>query len=282
MKESEIDWNNVKHEPCPIADKKFTFKLDNSFNSKFYNIESNSFNFKLKYEVLEFTSDKDGTYYQTIIQHPFRCKSSWLKCKPKDLEEYAIKLLERVLKTKYKDVLTRDYNNKKSFAKYLEIIGELSDKKDDLDTKKEFSTKLNHNEAYKKINKKRIGNIWKEIIEGIDKNNFTDLIEDKEHDIKLTWDKFVTMLIKDNCGYCGISIEQINELSSIDELYTKRSRGYTLEVDQIDAYGHYSDDNCIASCYWCNNAKTDEFTKKDFEPIALAIRSVWNSRLPNI
>jgi len=29
----------------------------------------------------------------------------------------------------------------------------------------------------------------------------------------------------------------------------------------------YNDTNCVFACYWCNNAKTDAFTEKEFKPI---------------
>lgn len=33
------------------------------------------------------------------------------------------------------------------------------------------------------------------------------------------------------------------------------------------------------SCYWCNNAKTDEFTFEEFEEIGKSFGLVWNKRL---
>ena len=33
------------------------------------------------------------------------------------------------------------------------------------------------------------------------------------------------------------------------------------------------------ACYWCNNAKTDEFSPEEFKPIAEGIRKAWNERL---
>ena len=64
------------------------------------------------------------------------------------------------------------------------------------------------------------------------------------------------------------------------EVKTKRARGYSMEVDQKNAFAGYSDKNCVASCYWCNNAKTDEFNYDEFkEKIAEGITGVWNKRL---
>jgi len=33
------------------------------------------------------------------------------------------------------------------------------------------------------------------------------------------------------------------------------------------------------SCYWCNNAKTDEYIPSEFKEIARGINHVWNKRL---
>ena len=44
----------------------------------------------------------------------------------------------------------------------------------------------------------------------------------------------------------------------------------------------YSEENCCMACYWCNNAKTDEFSPKEFKPIAEGIRKAWNERLKQI
>ncbi len=93
---------------------------------------------------------------------------------------------------------------------------------------------------------------------------------------------FVKMLVEHNCHYCGISVEQINEIASGCKLYTKRPRGYTLEIDQIESAKGYSDSNCVASCYWCNNAKTDEFSEDEFKNIACGINISWNKRLQRI
>lgn len=33
------------------------------------------------------------------------------------------------------------------------------------------------------------------------------------------------------------------------------------------------------ACYWCNNAKTDEFTAEEFKEIGKEIRKIWDVRL---
>jgi len=89
---------------------------------------------------------------------------------------------------------------------------------------------------------------------------------------------------KTTCSYCGISLIQIEELGKSGKLNNKRSdtRGYTLEIDRMLPNLEYSKKNCCMACYWCNNAKTDEFSPKEFEPIAEGIRRAWNERLRDI
>ena len=81
------------------------------------------------------------------------------------------------------------------------------------------------------------------------------------------------------CGYCGISESYINSDSL--SINTKRfySRGKTMEIDKKDAFAGYAKDNIILSCYWCNNAKTDEYSIQEFESIAKGINTIWNQRL---
>lgn len=78
--------------------------------------------------------------------------------------------------------------------------------------------------------------------------------------------------IGQKCSYCGITLKQIYVLAENIELFAKVSRGYTMEIDQKYANAGYSNDNCVASFYWCNNAKIDEFTYYEFKMIAKSIR----------
>ena len=89
---------------------------------------------------------------------------------------------------------------------------------------------------------------------------------------------------KTTCSYCGISLAQIEELGKNGKLNNKRSdtRGYTLEIDRKLPNLEYSKDNCCMACYWCNNAKTDEFSPEEFKPIARGINKIWNKRLETI
>lgn len=97
-------------------------------------------------------------------------------------------------------------------------------------------------------------------------------------------DEFDNLLKKNECSYCGITIKAIEELGKKGKLNNKRSdtRGYSLEIDRKLPNLEYSSENCCMSCYWCNNAKTDEFSPKEFKPIAKGINEMWNIRLTQI
>jgi len=91
------------------------------------------------------------------------------------------------------------------------------------------------------------------------------------------------------CSYCGITEKEIDYLQKIGEIKTKRARGKYMEIDRIDPKGGYilkfsldgvldKQSNIAQCCYWCNNAKTDEFTDVEFMPIAEKIQEVWGRR----
>lgn len=107
---------------------------------------------------------------------------------------------------------------------------------------------------------------------------------EKEFQIIFPEEEFDEMLAKTTCSYCGISLAQIEELGKRGKLNNKRSdtRGYTLEIDRMLPNLEYSKENCCMACYWCNNAKTDEFSPEEFKPIAEGIRKTWNERLKAI
>ena len=84
------------------------------------------------------------------------------------------------------------------------------------------------------------------------------------------------------CHYCHITQAEINDLFKADKIFTKRqnTRGKSLGIERLKPNLSYSDtDNLVSCCYWCNNAKTDEFSEEEFKPIGEAIRKVWLKRL---
>ena len=100
----------------------------------------------------------------------------------------------------------------------------------------------------------------------------------------LSLDGFKKIFKMDNenrfCCYCGISESEIDKAIQKDIIKTKRLyiRGRTMEVERHEPNGGYSVGNIGLCCYWCNNAKTDEFSVKEFEPIKEEIKNIWRNR----
>ncbi len=95
------------------------------------------------------------------------------------------------------------------------------------------------------------------------------------------------------CHYCGLTkqiidkiIEETKSNVSIQKrFFTKRfyNRGKSMEIDQIDPNLGYKKDNIVISCYWCNNAKSDEFKYAEFKKnVAPGIRNIWEKRFGKI
>lgn len=92
-------------------------------------------------------------------------------------------------------------------------------------------------------------------------------------------EKFESMTKVEKCVYCGITMPLVIELANQQKLFKKNYRGWSLEIDRIDSNLEYTPDNCVMACYWCNNAKTDEFTHEEFKEIGKTFRVTWENRL---
>jgi hypothetical protein len=84
------------------------------------------------------------------------------------------------------------------------------------------------------------------------------------------------------CIYCNFTEKEIQELLDAKKIYTKRiaTRGRTLEIERLLPNQPYDDlNNLVYCCYWCNNAKTDEFTAEEFQLIGQVLKIIWSNRL---
>jgi hypothetical protein len=83
------------------------------------------------------------------------------------------------------------------------------------------------------------------------------------------------------CAYCHLTQAEFTRLKLGNKLQTKRlrTRGTSFEADCREPQLGYQSGNVVACCYWCNNAKTDEFTDAEFAPVAAALAQVWRARL---
>jgi hypothetical protein len=99
-------------------------------------------------------------------------------------------------------------------------------------------------------------------------NGFTDFADFK---------KWYEENVKDNkCYYCGLSERESQRIIHDGLLTSKRfplkgitsrgvNRGYWLEIDRKNPNGLYSRENCVPSCYFCNNDKSDVFTDEQYK-----------------
>ncbi|SET98100.1 hypothetical protein [Hymenobacter actinosclerus] len=83
------------------------------------------------------------------------------------------------------------------------------------------------------------------------------------------------------CEYCELKESEFRRLIALGIVRTKRlrTRGRSFEFDCRDPQHGYEAGNVALCCYWCNNAKTDEFDVEEFKPIALALAAAWRQRL---
>lgn len=92
-------------------------------------------------------------------------------------------------------------------------------------------------------------------------------------------DEFRRVANADKCEYCGITLVDIERLADAQQIHKKYERGYSMEIDRKHPNLEYTSENCVPACYWCNNAKTDEFTADEFKPIGELIGKTLKSRL---
>jgi hypothetical protein len=99
-----------------------------------------------------------------------------------------------------------------------------------------------------------------------------------------SFDEFKNWFIKqeDKCIYCNLTSQETLILFNKYPLSTRKGkRGRRLELDRINphlGYGH-SLKNLALACYWCNNAKTNYFSLKEFKQIGEIIGKVHQNRL---
>lgn len=114
-------------------------------------------------------------------------------------------------------------------------------------------------------------------------NGFIDF-----EDFKNWYEEFV----RDNqCYYCGLTERESQKIVHNGLLTSKRfpfeglfsqgvNRGYWLEIDKKDPLGIYSRENCVPSCYFCNNDKSDVFNEEQYREFVIDrigfIRNILN------
>lgn len=80
--------------------------------------------------------------------------------------------------------------------------------------------------------------------------------------------------------FCEVTEDDLSKLWQNFPDLTKRNRGRKLEIERLEPNLPYNiTSNLVFSCYWCNNAKTDTFTKDEFLKVGKVIENIWKERL---
>ncbi len=77
------------------------------------------------------------------------------------------------------------------------------------------------------------------------------------------------------CHYCGLRelesqkivmlcLLKSNRFPLNGKVTRGRARGVWLEIDRKEPKEKYSKNNCVLSCYFCNNDKSDVFNEKEY------------------
>jgi hypothetical protein len=96
---------------------------------------------------------------------------------------------------------------------------------------------------------------------------------------------YITKLLNEDCKchYCETSILEIRKLLKHGLINGRKVgrggcgyRGPNIELDRMDPIGIYTGDNCVLSCYYCNNDKSNTFDYKTYKNIVGPFKKlVW-------
>jgi hypothetical protein len=80
-----------------------------------------------------------------------------------------------------------------------------------------------------------------------------------------TWFEQTSLACDYKCHYCETSLFDIRRLLNAGIINGRLVRGGSLrgpnfELDRTDPFGEYSEVNCVLSCYYCNNDKSNTFS----------------------
>ena len=266
--ESEAIFNKLKEGNEEEIKAKYNSAINAKYNSKLID----SFNTKFKLFVFyKFLTDESfDDYFKKEFDE---IKEDFVKF---EITENLAKVFSSHYYQKSEDEkVIYESNN----CNYEKKVREITEKLFDYNCDNESEYEKNYvfdmvKNDYRKKYKDKSKNIHNKNLYDDLKNNYLESNNFSSYVFK----KLITIT---TCEYCGITIEQIQKLGENGKLHNKRSdtRGYSLEIDRKLPNFEYSEKNCCMSCYWCNNAKTDEFSPKEFKHMAKGINIIWNKRL---
>ncbi len=141
-------------------------------------------------------------------------------------------------------------------------------------------------ETILQISRQTVKELWGKLSDEREKVNKVKRLYNRKKKLMngVSFQDFYTMYTGQElyCCYCGITQEEINQLFAQQQVKTKRSgtRGRSLELERVRPNEDYGNlDNLKLACYWCNNAKSDEFNEMEFKPIGIEIGKALRARL---
>ena len=119
------------------------------------------------------------------------------------------------------------------------------------------------------------------------KSKFKQIKAIENLEIEITNDEFYQLFEwysnqPKKCHYCKLPENEMENLHLQDGHVNKRypKRGKSLELERkISSLPYTEFDNLVLACYWCNNAKTDTFTEKEFEKVGVQFNKIWENRI---
>jgi hypothetical protein len=90
------------------------------------------------------------------------------------------------------------------------------------------------------------------------------------------------------CHYCNTSILEIRDLLNRGIIKGRNVsgggiRGQNLEIDRMQAADEYAEFNCVLSCYYCNNDKSNTFSYDVYRNIIGPSRKIiWENLMRSL
>ena len=118
--------------------------------------------------------------------------------------------------------------------------------------------------------------------EKIASNTYSRLKYRVDYDLEKHWSRkdFIKWYVDkpQECCYCHCTKEQLDKFYELSNSKRYITRGKTLEIERREDK-QYTEGNCDFACYWCNNAKSDVFSSKEFHHIGEAIGTVIKEKI---
>lgn len=111
-------------------------------------------------------------------------------------------------------------------------------------------------------------------------SNKKKLVNFENYDDFRDWYFHELYFYNNKCYYCETSIFIIRELLNNNIIQYRKSgngfRGDNFEIDRINPFDGYNRENCVLSCYYCNNDKSNTFNYQIYkEFIGPSKKETW-------